>query len=649
MMFILGEGFCQSCTSSPCVNSDSSHVGLLLNSNLFPDTINLESITVSAKYPDATYLSAYRIPLIEIEAHEEKTLGEMLQKVTPIYLKDYGPGNTSTITLRGTNASQTQIYWNGVPINAAGTGQTDFSTIPVMSGDEILILPGLVSLEKGSGGLGGSIEINNNPRWNENNHCEANIETGSFGYQSYGGKAAIRYKTLQSKFYTRFQSADNDFEYINNTLAEPRKEKRVGASNHQWVVGEDFYLNTDSLNSIEIHLFTQSLHRDIPSPISTVQLPENEKMKLDDARIMASWRHQSKNQFRLGLKSAWTYNYMNYQNKLATINSTYTTHQGFLIMNASKYWKNNTRLESEIRFQSQVARTANYANNINRNITSLWIKLNHHFGSFVNLYAGMRKEIAQSTSTPLLPIVGAELFPTATKNLAFYMAFAKNSRIPVLNDLYWVPGGNPNLKPEISHHLESGLRFQQNLLNRIPFSLQMNTYSSRINDWIAWMPDSVMISIWKPFNLKHVKANGLEILMDIGYTWSKISLNSRLSYAFNITNEENEENHQERQLQLPYTPQHIGNFSLHLVHHSFGFIYSMNYTGKRFSQYDRSHSLKPYLLQDASFIYHLSIKKYEIKLTLKIYNLLNIQWENIAYQPMPGRYFHLGFTFLLNH
>jgi hypothetical protein len=70
-----------------------------------------------------------------------------------------------------------------------------------------------------------------------------------------------------------------------------------------------------------------------------------------------------------------------------------------------------------------VARTANYANNINRNITSLWIKLNHHLGSFVNLYAGMRKEIAESTSTPLLPIVGAELFPTATKNLAFLHGF----------------------------------------------------------------------------------------------------------------------------------------------------------------------------------------------------------------------------------
>ena len=35
-----------------------------------------------------------------MEVHEERTLGEILQRVAPIYLKDYGPGNTSTITLR---------------------------------------------------------------------------------------------------------------------------------------------------------------------------------------------------------------------------------------------------------------------------------------------------------------------------------------------------------------------------------------------------------------------------------------------------------------------------------------------------------------------------------------------------------------------
>ncbi len=642
----MSTGLCQNSSPNFSAYSDSSHIYPLIHSNLYPDTIKLKSITVSAKYPDVSYFSAYRIPKIEMEVHEERTLGEILQRVAPIYLKDYGPGNTSTITLRGTNAAQTQIYWNGIPINAAGTGQTDFSTIPVMSEDEILLLPGLVSLEKGSGGLGGSIEINNNPSWNDNNRYEAKIETGSFGYQSYGGKAAIKHKNLQTKFYTRYQSADNDFEYINNMLAEPKKEKRLGASNHQWLVGEDFYLNADSLNAIEIHLFTQSLNRDIPSPISTVQLPENEQMKLDDARIMASWRHQSKNQIRLGLKSAWTYNFMNYQNKLAAINSTYTMHQGFLIINASKYWENNTHLESEIRFQSQMARTANYADNITRNISSLWIKLNHHLGSFANLYAGMRKEIAESTSTPLLPVIGTELFPMATKNLAFYLAYAKNSRIPALNDLYWVPGGNPNLKPEISHHLESGLRFRQNLLNRISIGLQANAYSSRIKDWIAWMPDSVMISIWEPINLKHVKASGIEILIDIGCTWSKTSLNSRLSYAFNITNE-NEDDPQGR-LQLPYTPQHIGKFSFYLVHRSFSFMYSMNYTGKRFTNYDESHFLKPYLLQDTGLDYIFSIKKLEIKLTLKINNLFNIQWENIAYQPMPGRYFHLGFTFLLN-
>jgi hypothetical protein len=228
MMLIFDRVLSQDNPSIAHVQSDSLQIVHSYHNKIYPDTIKLKSITVSAKHIEETHFSTYRIPKIVMEAQKERSLGEMLQKVAPIYLKDYGPGNTSTITLRGTNAAQTQIYWNGVPINAAGTGQTDFSTIPVMSGDEILILPGLVSLEKGSGGLGGSIEINNNPRWNENNRCEANIETGSFGYQSYGGKAAIRYKLFNRNFIRDFSRLIMISNTLTIRLQNPEKRKELG-------------------------------------------------------------------------------------------------------------------------------------------------------------------------------------------------------------------------------------------------------------------------------------------------------------------------------------------------------------------------------------------------------------------------------------
>ncbi|UCE92629.1 MAG: TonB-dependent receptor plug domain-containing protein, partial [Flavobacteriaceae bacterium] len=55
------------------------------------------------------------------------SLGELLQQQANFYFKQNGYGMVSSISLRGTSASQTGVYWNGIGINSALTGQTDFN------------------------------------------------------------------------------------------------------------------------------------------------------------------------------------------------------------------------------------------------------------------------------------------------------------------------------------------------------------------------------------------------------------------------------------------------------------------------------------------------------------------------------------------
>ena len=47
-----------------------------------------------------------------------------------------------------------------------------------------------------------------------------------------------------------------------------------------------------------------------------------------------------------------------------------------------------------------------------------------------------------------------------TKSLSLRGAYSTNYRLPTFNDLYWEPGGNPELKPEFSSSGEIGLDFQ---------------------------------------------------------------------------------------------------------------------------------------------------------------------------------------------
>ena len=61
-------------------------------------------------------------------------------------------------------------------------------------------------------------------------------------------------------------------------------------------------------------------------------------------------------------------------------------------------------------------------------------------------------------------------------------------RLPGLNDLYWMPGGNPDLKPEYGYSAEAGSKLSwksQNKKTKVSFE---PTYFNRyIYNWIIWI------------------------------------------------------------------------------------------------------------------------------------------------------------------
>ena len=89
------------------------------------------------------------------------SLSELLSENTPIFVKSNGRGAMATASFRGTAASHTQVTWNGMNINSPMTGSVDFSLIPVYVIDDLNLKHGTASIADNSGGLGGSININN--------------------------------------------------------------------------------------------------------------------------------------------------------------------------------------------------------------------------------------------------------------------------------------------------------------------------------------------------------------------------------------------------------------------------------------------------------------------------------------------------------
>ena len=96
---------------------------------------------------------------------------------------------------------------------------------------------------------------------------------------------------------------------------------------------------------------------------------------------------------------------------------------------------------------------------------------------------------------------------SSSKNLLAKAGLARNFHYPTLNDLYWQPGGNPNLKPEEGITGEAGISY-----TAIPFgsrvNIEVSAFSSEINHWIMWLPH--LKGYWEPVNIEKVKARGLE-------------------------------------------------------------------------------------------------------------------------------------------
>ena len=91
----------------------------------------------------------------------QSSLSDLLNYNSSIYFKQYGRGQLSTVSFRGTTASQTAVVWNGININSQLTGETDFNTITSNDYNSISVKAGGGSVLYGSGAIGGTVHLNN--------------------------------------------------------------------------------------------------------------------------------------------------------------------------------------------------------------------------------------------------------------------------------------------------------------------------------------------------------------------------------------------------------------------------------------------------------------------------------------------------------
>ena len=622
------------------------------------DTLNLvEMEIISKQFEFDQPLKTQSIDSLTKKDLNHLSLAELLSSGSVVFVKSYGKGSLATAAFRGTASSHTKVLWNGFELNSPMLGQVDLSLIPNAFYDEAEIAYGGSSLESTGGALGGSINLSTNKQSNETLFFTQSI--GSFNTYTSSLKLALGKKQFKSNTAVYLNTSENSFEFYNNAIipAEWQTQQQAAYSNKGFTQSFDYKFSDN--HSINFISWNQWDFREIPPIMSNQQGGNNKEEQTGfNSRNILKWNYQ-KSKTKFEAKAAWLFEDMNYLLKTSSasnpndtvtfIDSKNTSNTFSVKTKASRSFKGQWTLSGELQLSNSSIKTNNYSENKNRDIYGILIKASKGFGETIKADLLLRQQIVDGSFIPLMPLLGVSIQPLKGEELFIRLSGNLNYNLPSLNDLYWFPGGNPDLLPEKGIQFDGGINYTKSYSEYINLSTDLSFFSSQISNWIQWVPSDYRY--WQAENIAVVHARGIEAGLSLNGKINKLFYKVSTQYSFNKSTNESDEAKEAGYSgrQLIYVPLHQGNAFLFLAFKRFQFNWNTQFTGKRNTSLNKetqySNVLPAYSLSNVSVGRNFALKKIEFELKLKANNIFNETYQAMLWRPMPGRSYEVFLTF----
>ena len=265
----------------------------------------------------------------------------------------------------------------------------------------------------------------------------------------------------------------------------------------------------------------------------------------------------------------------------------------------------------------------------------------------VGLSVVLREEMSGDKWASLIPAFFIDGLLSRKGNIMVKASVSRNYRFPTLNDLYFLPGGNPDLKNEQGFSYDACISFDVGKEKVYKLSGGMNWFDSYIEDWIIWLPTTK--GFFSPRNVKKVHAYGIEVKANLAVLPAKdwlIDLNSSYSWTPSINEgEKMSPADQSVGKQLPHVPEHSASLTGRLSWQTCAYLYKRAFYSERFTMssndYTLTGHLPRYFMSNISLEKGLSFKPVDIQLKFAVNNLFNEDYLSVLSRPMPGITFEL--------
>lgn len=579
-----------------------------------------------------------------LDVNRTQSLSELLSENSLVYMKSLGQGGLATSSFRGTSSNHTQVNWNGIPINSPMLGNFDFSQVPVLFTDEVTLYHGSSYMKGGAGALGGSINLNN--QYNKKDKSTEFKVLSEYGSNdTYTEAASARFSVGKLTSATRlfFQKSNNDFMYLNKVLSKDAfYERRANAEYQKAGVMQQFYYDLPHDATISANIWYQWDDRSLPQPIMVYRVSK-ERQTSGNLRSFVSY-----NRGGLTLTASYLQDKLDYSRRfdidLGSIETSNTSHSAIV--------KGDYRYE--ISKQLELNATANYRydkvvsdnfsasdvdrNTVNAQFAAIWQPVN---GLFINGQVMGEVNAGRAISTYS---IGAS-YEIIKKLLSVKASNAYNYRFPTLNDLYWNPGGNINLKPERGFSYDATVSLTPRM-GAFNLKFDATYYNMDIQDWIMWIPTRNGY-IWEPQNFNRVRSQGFEVMGEVNVKTGSVFHTVIANYAYTSSVDRSEGSEATYNKQLPYVPLNRWNVRYTLSWRGLSADYCVSFTDVRYITGDYSYSTNSYITHDAEVGYRFIFGRHtNLKASLRIDNITNSYYESTQYYPMPLRSFFGSLMFV---
>lgn len=657
-------------------------IGIML---LLPGVLGAQRLSKGLHIPEVTIYG--KRPMKDIGVQKTKmdslilkenialSMADVLTFNSSIFVKSYGRATLSTVAFRGTSPSHTQVTWNGMRINNPMLGMTDFSMIPSYFIDDASLLHGTSSVNETGGGLGGSVKLSTQP-----------AEADGFGLQYIQGIGS--FKTFdeflrltygndhwQSSTRIVYSSSPNDYTYRNHDKKEniydedmnivgqyyPKEKNRSGAFKDMHVLQEVYY-NTRKGDRFGLNAWYIQSNRELPM-LTTDYGDANDfenRQRENTFRSIMSWDHMREN-WKLGVKGGYIHTQMKYDYKRdagngvmtsmtrsrSKVNTFYGQTEGeyyigkkwLFTLNASAHQHFVESRDKNIIRQDGNKAIVGYSKGrteLSGSTSAKW-QPNDRMGMSVVF----REEMYGVDWTPLIPAFFIDGIVSKKGNIILKASASRNFRFPTLNDLYFLPGGNPDLKRESGWTYDIGASFAVGKEDVYSWSGSVNWFDSHVEDWILWLPTTK--GFFSPKNIKDVHAYGVEVKSDFNVALKKdwhLGLNGTLSWTPSINEgEPMSPADQSVGKQLPYVPEWSSSVTCRLSWKRWSLLYKWCYYSERFTMSSNDISLTgklpAYFMSNLILERGVTTKWVDLSLKGAINNLYNEEYLSVLSRPMP--------------